>query len=99
MSNKEGWTWLSNSNKWHYFRNNTSLCNRFMLLAVGDLEQGNDASPDNCMACRKKLEKERQLTPLAVDFAEGSAPANENGVKNLAAEFGARKSIGKATKA
>jgi len=55
--NKEGWTWLSNSRKWHYFVDGRSLCGRFMLFSTSGLEQGNDTSTDNCMACMKALEK------------------------------------------
>jgi hypothetical protein len=53
---KEGWGYLQNvgSNKWHYFKDDgRSLCGRFMNLS-SRLEQGNDESPDNCAACRKK---------------------------------------------
>jgi len=57
--NKEGWTWLTNSTKWHYFVEGRSLCGKFMLLSIPELEQGNDGSLDNCMACRKKLEKRK----------------------------------------
>jgi hypothetical protein len=53
--NKEGWTWLFNSKKWHYFRENKSLCGGFMLLGRPRLEQGNNTSPDNCKRCLKKL--------------------------------------------
>jgi hypothetical protein len=60
MSNTEGWTWLYNSTKWHYFRNNRSLCGKWALWAVGELEQGNDNSPDNCVVCRRKLAKEKK---------------------------------------
>jgi len=60
MKNKEGWTWLANSKKWHYFVEGRSLCGKFLLLQIPELEQGNDGSPDNCMACRKKLEKRRE---------------------------------------
>ncbi|TVM03001.1 MAG: hypothetical protein CV087_07590 [Candidatus Brocadia sp. WS118] len=52
---QEGWTWLINSRKWHYFREGRSLCGKFLLLDDSDLELGNDSSPDNCAACRKKL--------------------------------------------
>ena len=58
--NKEGWTWLSNSTKWHYFVDNRSLCGKFALLRIPKLEQGNDGSLDNCIACKKKLEKRKQ---------------------------------------
>ena len=51
---KEGWTWLFNSRKWHYFKDGMSICGKFMLLGKGELEQGNDDSPDNCVQCKKK---------------------------------------------
>lgn len=57
--NNEGWTWLSNSRKWHYFVDGRSLCKKFMLFSTSGLEQGKDDSPDNCMACRKALEKRK----------------------------------------
>ena len=56
----EGWTWLRNSRKWHYFVDQRSLCGRFLLLANPDLEQGNDDSPDNCKACIKALASKRK---------------------------------------
>lgn len=55
----EGWNWLVNSTKWHYFRGGRSLCGGWLGLGLMDYEQGNDGSPDNCKACRKKLEKEK----------------------------------------
>jgi hypothetical protein len=56
---KEGWTYLFNSRKWHYFtsKDNKSICGKFLLLALPELEQGNDNSPDNCKACQKSLKK------------------------------------------
>ena len=57
--NKEGWTWLSNSTKWHYFVDGKSLCGKFMLFSTSGLEQGNDNSQDNCMPCRRKLEERK----------------------------------------
>lgn len=57
--NKEGWTWLQNSPKWHYFVDGRSLCRRFMLFGNPELEQGKDESPDNCAACMKALLKHR----------------------------------------
>lgn len=56
---KEGWTWIVGAAKWHYMRNGRSLCGKWMLLGKPELEQGNDSSPDNCVACRRKLEKEK----------------------------------------
>ena len=58
----EGWTWLTNSSKWHYFRGERrSLCGKFLHMgSMNGLEQGNDDSPDNCAACRRKLQQIRQ---------------------------------------
>lgn len=54
---KEGWNWLINSPKWHYFKSDgVSLCGRWIMFS-NTFEQGNDNSPDNCAACRKKLQK------------------------------------------
>ena len=48
MSCKEGWAWLWNSQKWHYFRGGRSLCGKFLLLAHPEegYEIGNDLSKD-----------------------------------------------------
>ncbi len=54
----EGWTWLLNSRRWHYFRGGRSLCGGFMLLSSKALEQGEDDAPENCAACRRKRLKE-----------------------------------------
>jgi hypothetical protein len=56
---REGWTWLFNSRKWHYFRGSRSLCGKFLLLGSKDLEMGNDKSADNCGSCQRKLEAKR----------------------------------------
>ena len=54
-SKTEGWTWLHNSRKWHYFRNNRSLCGGFGTLSHPSegYEVGNDESKDNCASCRR----------------------------------------------
>lgn len=55
----EGWTFLVNATKWHYFRNSRSLCGKWMYLGDdADLEQGKLQSPDNCEACRKRRIRE-----------------------------------------
>lgn len=56
----EGWTWLFNSTRWHYFRGGRSLCGKFLLLSRSGLQLGSDDSRDNCAACRRKLEAERR---------------------------------------
>lgn len=56
---KEGWNYLVNSPKWHYFRAGRSLCKRWMTFGTNaDAETGNNDSKDNCKACRTALEKE-----------------------------------------
>ena len=54
---KEGWTYLWNSPKWHYFRDGKSLCGRWMCLG-SEFEAGNETSPDNCVTCMKKRMRE-----------------------------------------
>jgi len=56
---REGWTWLVNTRKWHYFVKKISLCEKWMIIGNPDLEEGNDNSPDNCKVCQKKLAKRK----------------------------------------
>lgn len=58
----EGWTWLSNSRKWHYFTraDGRSLCGKYLLFKVPDeLETDNRPSVDNCAGCVKALRKRK----------------------------------------
>ncbi|MDD5013584.1 MAG: hypothetical protein PHW73_00595 [Atribacterota bacterium] len=57
---KEGWNYLFNSKYWHYFRDGKSLCGKWAIFSMKDVEQGNDDSPDNCPKCRKILKKEKE---------------------------------------
>jgi len=59
----EGWSWIYNSKRWHYFRNKVSLCKRWLLFVNPSegYEEGNLNSPDNCKLCVKKLKKEKGL--------------------------------------
>lgn len=51
----EGWGFISNSRKWHYYQSNGhSLCRKFMKFTSHDLEQGNDDSADNCTECKRR---------------------------------------------
>lgn len=54
----EGWTWLMNARKWHYFRDGKSLCKKWMILSSKELEAGNPDHPDNCKTCSMALKKE-----------------------------------------
>jgi hypothetical protein len=61
-----GWHFLTNAPKWHYFmQDGRSLCGRWMTFGRV-FEQGNDGSPDNCAACRKKLERFKARTASSV---------------------------------
>lgn len=62
MSEKEGWGFPSNSRKSHYFVDKRSLCGKWMFF--GELEQGNDDSPDNCTSCKKALQKQKAKAKL-----------------------------------
>lgn len=59
---KQGWGYLKNSPKWHYFDAATAMsaCGRWMRLGSMDgLEDSGDNSPDNCKQCRAKVLKAR----------------------------------------
>ena len=55
---KEGWGFPVSCGKAHYFIRSMSLCGRHGYY-FGPLEQGNDDNPDNCVMCRKKLQKKK----------------------------------------
>jgi hypothetical protein len=55
---REGWGFPSNSRKAHYFVGVRSLCMSWLFF--GELETGNDNSPDNCMECKRSLTKSRE---------------------------------------
>jgi hypothetical protein len=59
----EGWTWMRNATKWHYFRGRRSLCRRWGLIvdpARGYSLENND-SPDNCKACARLVLAELEV--------------------------------------
>lgn len=51
---QRGWGWPVQSRRAHYFVGTRALCGRWGLY-MGHLEAGNDNSPDNCAACKRKL--------------------------------------------
>ena len=56
MADEIGWHKLLNARKWHYFGSDgRALCGNWLVLGRPFGEQGNDDSPDNCAACRRKL--------------------------------------------
>ncbi len=55
---QEGWGWLGNATKWHWFIRSTrrSLCGRWMFLdARMELEADGEASNKDCVECRRRL--------------------------------------------
>lgn len=57
---QEGWSPLDNSRKWHYFVDRRSLCGSWAIMGKTELKQGDDDSPDNCAACKRKLAKRKE---------------------------------------
>ncbi|HIB9845944.1 TPA: hypothetical protein ACWZIO_003183 [Escherichia coli] len=61
MSEKTaGWARPANSRKYHYFARDevTSICRRWMYS--GEREPDSFESPDDCVVCRRKLNKEKE---------------------------------------
>ena len=51
----EGWVWPVNAKKAHYFgADGRALCGKWLMLRA-TFEDGNDDSPDNCAACKRKV--------------------------------------------
>jgi len=59
VKENEGWTYLLNSPKWHYFRDGRSLCRKFLLLGKPEFDGDEPNSPDNCAKCQTLRNKER----------------------------------------
>jgi len=70
LEKKEGWGYVHQSPKWHYFVDSRSLCGKWLGLGLGELEQGKNDSPDNCVACKKALQKRKAKT-LVKKLKEG----------------------------
>jgi len=58
---KEGWTWLWNAKKWHYFVGGKSLCKRWLRLSSYDLYENPDVKEkDKCKVCIRILEARKR---------------------------------------
>lgn len=59
MSKKAGWARPGSATKHHYFEEGevTSICRRWMYFG-DNREPDTFESPDDCVACRRKLNKE-----------------------------------------
>lgn len=58
MSTREGWTWLWNAPKEHYFREGRSLCGRWLCLGSDLYPHPSEVRGKVCSTCLKKLERE-----------------------------------------
>ena len=56
---KEGWNWLFNAKKEHYFRNGRSLCGRWLCLGGKYSPEPPSDKEAICTTCLKKREKEK----------------------------------------
>lgn len=56
---REGWGFPANAKKAHYFVGGTALCGKWMYFGEYEAE-GNVPSKDDCKACRRKLEKQKE---------------------------------------
>ncbi len=53
----EGWAWpTATARKAHYFRETRSLCGKYAYWAAEFDGDASAKSPDDCAACRRKLE-------------------------------------------
>ncbi|QRU18700.1 hypothetical protein I6K36_24100 [Klebsiella pneumoniae] len=61
MSKKSGWARPINANKHHFFLEGevTSICGRWMYFGI-DREPDMFESPDDCAACRRKVNKRKE---------------------------------------
>lgn len=59
----EGWGFTGTSRKAHYFRDGRSLCGKWgFRRSSAPHEPDTGPSPDDCAACRKALDKEKEGT-------------------------------------
>ena len=50
----EGWTWLSDSSKWHFFRGGMSLCRKWGWPGTADMISDSEIFENNkCKACAR----------------------------------------------
>lgn len=54
----EGWSWLFNAKKEHYFRGGRALCGRWMILGLGSCIKTAPSEADRCVACYRKRDRE-----------------------------------------
>jgi len=59
---RAGWRWPWNSRKAHYFDEGEaiSLCGTWMYSGPTQGDASSPATPDDCKACRRKLDKRKE---------------------------------------
>jgi hypothetical protein len=72
VARTEGWNWLYDSKKWHYFTvDGKSLCGKWLLGWRAESQQGDDDAPENCGTCRRLLRKRKMLPATSAGEGEG----------------------------
>lgn len=74
----EGWTWVRNSRKWHYYRGCRAICMGMMMFChpSDGYELGNDESDDNCAACKRTLAAEKSKLAVRSNAQAHRLPAS-----------------------
>ena len=57
----EGWGWLWNAKKWHYFaEDGRSLCGKWFRFGVNGLDPADVRSEQNCTGCQRKFDQRKE---------------------------------------
>lgn len=72
---KQGWNYMVNSPKWHYFIEGRSLCDRWLGLGLSGFDDDplSDNHPSNCAVCAKKVAKLRAKTAATITDTQPNA--------------------------
>lgn len=75
---KTGWGWPINARKAHFYVDSFSLCKKWTLFG-GQVENGNDDSPDNCKTCKKELDRLKERQRKAAEMVQFEITVNGEG--------------------
>lgn len=73
-SGVNGWRWMFNAKKIHFFNNGRALCGKWMILSSSDKEDltvRNSPLPDECRECHKRAKKARGMGELGELLQKG----------------------------
>ena len=83
-----GWGWPVNSRKCHYFEQGISLCGKWMFFGNSVENQSKSKSPDDCVACRRKLEAKTNSLSAPVQTLPNSPRAKAKAKSKVKANEG-----------